>query len=97
MSLAAGARTLRAMLEHRAASTPDRTFLIYDDMAGGVLRLSYGDFDQQVNRHSASAAVQIGLPSRRTDTYSHGKVTTAVTFEPITLMSRAILADLAAA
>ena len=50
MSRAAGSRTVRSVLEHRAASTPDGIFLIYDDLAGGVLRLSYGDFDAQVNR-----------------------------------------------
>ncbi len=50
MSIIVGNRTLRQLLEYRAARTPDKPFMIYDDLEGGVTRLSYAEFDAQVNR-----------------------------------------------
>ena len=50
MTTIIGNRTLRQMLEYRAATTPDKTFVIYDDMAGKVTGLSYATFNDQVNR-----------------------------------------------
>ena len=50
MSTIVGNRTLRQLLEYRAATTPDSTFVIYDDLEGGITSLSYAEFDAQVNR-----------------------------------------------
>ena len=50
MSIIVGNRTLRQLLEYRAATTPDKPFVIYDDLEGGVTRLSYAEFDARVNR-----------------------------------------------
>lgn len=50
MSIIVGNRTLRQLLEYRVATTPDKTFLIYDDLAGGITSLSYAEFDALVNR-----------------------------------------------
>jgi crotonobetaine/carnitine-CoA ligase len=45
-----GHRTLRSLVEYRARATPRRTFVLFDDLAGGVTRLTYGQFDTCVNR-----------------------------------------------
>ncbi|MDQ6660307.1 MAG: AMP-binding protein, partial [Chloroflexota bacterium] len=50
MSTIVGNRTLRQLLEYRVATIPDETFVIYDDLEGGITRLSYAIFDAQVNR-----------------------------------------------
>lgn len=50
MSIIVGNRTLRQLLEYRAATTPGNPFVIYDDLEGRVTRLSYAEFDAQVNR-----------------------------------------------
>lgn len=50
MSTIVGNRTLRQLLEYRVATTPDKTFVIYDDLQSGVTKLSYAEFDAQVNR-----------------------------------------------
>jgi crotonobetaine/carnitine-CoA ligase len=55
-----GQRTLRRLLEYRAATTPDRPFVVYDDLEGGVTRLSYAAFDAQANR-AAHALRALGL------------------------------------
>lgn len=43
MSIIVGNRTLRQLLEYRAATTPDKPFVIYDDLEGGVTQLSYAE------------------------------------------------------
>ncbi|MFN8455757.1 MAG: AMP-binding protein [Anaerolineae bacterium] len=50
MSTIVGNRTLRQILEYRAATTPDKTFVIFDDLEGGITQLSYAAFDAQANR-----------------------------------------------
>jgi carnitine-CoA ligase len=45
-----GNRTLRQLLEYRARTTPQHLFVIFDDLQGHTTRLSYADFDAQVNR-----------------------------------------------
>jgi crotonobetaine/carnitine-CoA ligase len=45
-----GNRTLRQLLEYRARTTPQRLFVIFDDLQGNTTRLSYAEFDAQVNR-----------------------------------------------
>jgi carnitine-CoA ligase len=60
MNTIVGNRTLRQLLEYRAATIPDKTFVTYDDLEGGVTRLSYAQFDAQVNR-SAHALLALGI------------------------------------
>ncbi len=60
MSIIVGNRTLRQLLEYRVATTPDKTFVIYDDLAGGITSLSYAEFDVQVNR-TANLLRALGL------------------------------------
>ena len=55
-----GDHTLRDLLEHRAHTTPDRTFVIFDDMAGNVTQLSYAKFDEHVNR-AANLLLALGI------------------------------------
>lgn len=55
-----GKRTLRRLLEYRAATTPDRPFVIFDDLAGGISRLTYAEFDTQANR-AAHALHALGI------------------------------------
>ncbi len=50
MTWIVGRRTLRSLLEHRARATPRRTFVIFDDLEGGVTTLTYAQFDARVNR-----------------------------------------------
>ena len=64
MATIVGNRTLRSVLEYRARTAPERTFLIYDDLDGEVTRLSYGAFDAQVNR---AAHLLLGLSVRSGD------------------------------
>ncbi len=65
MATIVGERTLRSVLEYRAGATPDRVFLIEDDLGGRVRRWSYADFDAAVNR---AAHLLLGLGIGRGDT-----------------------------
>jgi crotonobetaine/carnitine-CoA ligase len=47
---AVGCRTLQDILEYRAATQPDRPFLLFDDIDGDVAAYSYAQFDLSVNR-----------------------------------------------
>jgi carnitine-CoA ligase len=60
MSIIVGNRTLRQLLEYRAATTPDKPFVIYDDLEGGITQLSYAEFDAHVNR-TANVLRTLGL------------------------------------
>ena len=60
MSDAVGNRTLRLLLEYRASTAPDKTFVIYDDMVGNVTRLSYATFNERVNR-TANLLLALGI------------------------------------
>ena len=60
MNSIVGNRTLRQLLEYRVATIPDKTFVTYDDLEGGVTRLSYAQFDAQVNR-TAHALLALGI------------------------------------
>ena len=62
----AGARTLPALLEGRAArSTPDAPFVVFDDLQGRIATRTYRQFDQEVNR-TAQLLGRLGV--RRGDT-----------------------------
>ncbi|NIR28592.1 MAG: AMP-binding protein [Gammaproteobacteria bacterium] len=50
MTCIVGRRTLRSLLEHRARATPRRTFVLFDDLDGGITTLTYAQFDARVNR-----------------------------------------------
>jgi crotonobetaine/carnitine-CoA ligase len=50
MTNTVGNRTLRQLLEYRARTTPQRLFVLFDDLQGNTTRLSYAEFDAQVNR-----------------------------------------------
>ena len=60
MTTTVGNRTLGQLLEYRAGSVPDKTFVIYDDMAGNVTLLSYAAFNEQVNR-AANLLLALGI------------------------------------
>ena len=65
MSTIVGRRTIRDLLEHRARSDPSREFLVFDDLAGGVLRIDYAGLDRLTNRAAdlltaAGLGAQIG-------------------------------------
>jgi crotonobetaine/carnitine-CoA ligase len=45
-----GTRTLRSALEQKVRAHPDKTFVVFEDAAGGVLRYTYATFDERVNR-----------------------------------------------
>jgi len=47
---AVGSRTLREILEYRAESDPEKPFVLFDDVDGGITSHSYADFDKSVNR-----------------------------------------------
>lgn len=64
MTTVTGHRTLRHLIEFRASSTPGRTFLIFDDLEGGVTRFTFREFDEGVNR---AANVLDGLGIRAGD------------------------------
>jgi len=55
-----GRRTLRRLLEYRARTAPRRTFLIYDDLEGNTLRLTWAGFDARVNR-AANLLRRLGI------------------------------------
>ena len=62
----AGARTLPALLEGRAArSTPDAPFVVFDDLQGRIATRTYREFDREVNR-TAQLLDRLGV--RRGDT-----------------------------
>ncbi len=50
MTFIVGNGTLRGLLEYRARATPERPFVIFDDLEGNTRRSSYAEFDAQVNR-----------------------------------------------
>ena len=60
MNTVVGNRTLRQLLEYRVATVPDKTFVIFDDLEGGVTQLTYAMFDKQVNR-TAHLLQKLGL------------------------------------
>ncbi len=60
MTTIVGNRTLRDLVEYRAHTTPDRLFVIFDDLEGNVTRLSYARFEQEVNR-SANLLRTLGI------------------------------------
>ena len=60
MNTVVGNRTLRQLLEYRVATTPNKTFVIFDDLEGGVTQLTYAMFDAQVNR-TAHLLRKLGL------------------------------------
>lgn len=60
MSNVVGNRTLDSLLAYRARSTPRRTFLLFDDLAGGALRLSFRDFDRRVSQ-TANLLRELGI------------------------------------
>jgi crotonobetaine/carnitine-CoA ligase len=60
MATIVGDRTLRDLLEHRAHTSPDRTFVIFDDLAGDVAQLNYAQFDEHVNR-AANLLLALGI------------------------------------
>ncbi len=60
MATTVGNRTLSQLLEYRAGATPDKTFVIYDDMEGTVAHLSYAAFNEQVNR-AANLLLALGM------------------------------------
>ncbi|MEE9560266.1 MAG: AMP-binding protein [Acidiferrobacterales bacterium] len=62
MATIVGDRTLRDLLEHRAHTTPDCTFVIFDDLAGNVVQLNYTQFDERVNR-AANLLLALGIAS----------------------------------
>ncbi|NIM29027.1 MAG: AMP-binding protein [Gammaproteobacteria bacterium] len=55
-----GTRTLRGILEYRAATTPESPFVVFDDLDAGVAQYSYGEFDARVNR-SAHMLHSLGI------------------------------------
>lgn len=60
MTTIVGNRTLRDLVEYRAHTTPDRLFVIFDDLEGNVTRLSYARFEQEANR-SANLLRTLGI------------------------------------
>ena len=55
-----GRRTVRSSLEQKAATQPDRAFVVFEDAAGAVQRYTYGELDAQVNR-TAHALRALGV------------------------------------
>ena len=55
-----GNRNLRKVLEHKAWTHPDKTFLIFDDNREQACTLTYRQFDQIVNR-TANGLLQLGV------------------------------------
>lgn len=64
MAVTVGNRTLARILEYRAQAAPDKAFVVFDDLEGGVLRLSYREIDLAANR---AANVLLGLGLRPGD------------------------------
>jgi crotonobetaine/carnitine-CoA ligase len=65
--LIVGTRTLRSILEDKARRAPDAPFLIFEDAAGGISRLTWAQFDRAVNR-AAHLLLDEGL--RRGDRFN---------------------------
>ena len=63
--LPAGVRTLPALLEARARSSPRARFVLFDDLRGQVTTRTYREFDREVNR-TAHLLGRLGV--RRGDT-----------------------------
>ena len=61
----AGVRTLSALLEGRARSTPGAPFVVFDDLRGQVATRTYREFDRETNR-TAHLLGRLGV--RRGDT-----------------------------
>ena len=55
-----GNRTLRSLVEHRARTTPDKIFLVYEDAQERVETLTYRELDLVVNR-AANALLALGV------------------------------------
>jgi crotonobetaine/carnitine-CoA ligase len=56
-----GRRTVGSALEQKAATHPDRTFVVFEDTAGIVRRYTYAELDAHVNRTAhALQALRIG-------------------------------------
>jgi len=53
-------RTLGSLLAYRAESTPRKPFVIFDDLEGGTLTLSFEDFDVRVNQ-TAHLLASLGI------------------------------------
>lgn len=60
MTLAGGHRSLASLWRSRVALSGERPFLIFDDLAGGVERYTYGEFDARVQR-TAGALLALGV------------------------------------
>ena len=60
MTIIVGHRTLPDLIEYRARSTPEKTFVIFDDLEGSVTPLTYAQFDRRVNR-TANLLGQLGI------------------------------------
>ena len=50
MPTPANLNNLRSLVEHRAQSTPDDVFVIFDNLANSVTKRSYGAFERDTNR-----------------------------------------------
>ncbi len=55
-----GNRTLRSLLEHRARTQPDKTFLVFEDAQEQVKEFTYGEFDRLANR-AANVLLSLGV------------------------------------
>mgnify|MGYP001491513322 CR=1 FL=1 len=53
-------RTLPKLLDHRAESNPDRTFLIFEDPGRKSSSWSYKDFNEKVNQ-AANALLRLNI------------------------------------
>lgn len=60
MTTVTGHRTLRKLIEFRAKSTPDRTFLIFDDLEGRISRFSFRELDRSAHR-AAHVLASLGI------------------------------------
>jgi crotonobetaine/carnitine-CoA ligase len=60
LAVAVGNRTLARILAYRARATPDKAFVIFDDLDGGIRRLSYRDMDTAASR-AANVLLGLGL------------------------------------
>jgi crotonobetaine/carnitine-CoA ligase len=60
VAFSTGNRTLRSLLEYRAESAADETFVIFDDLDGGSTRLSFRELDAAANR-TAHLLLDLGM------------------------------------
>ena len=60
VTIVVGHRTLPDLVEYRAASTPDKTFVIFDNLEGSVRSLTCAQFGRRVNR-TANLLRQLGI------------------------------------